>query len=170
MLQRLFPMVLTAGLALAGLALVPSLPQDLQTGSWPAGTQFALVDQDGRVVWQPGASLDPGLLQRAVALRITLPDGRSYLVSVTVEGKGAGLGEVKLSVNGRNVPLPEPLHAKGFTLKDGKIVKEKPGKDEDASLGPPDEKEDHPANEDREAHEAHEDHPGKGGYGKGHRP
>jgi hypothetical protein len=46
-----------------------------------------------------------------------------------VKGEGAGLGEVKVVVGGKTVPLPELLHAKGFAVKDGAIVKEKPKKE-----------------------------------------
>jgi hypothetical protein len=135
MLQRLFFLVLAIGVALAGLALVPQLPQDLQTRSWPVGTQFALVDQNGQVVWKAGDPLSPGVLQKAVALAITLPDGTSYLVAVQVKGQGAGLGEVKLFVDGKLVPLPELLHAKGFTVENGQIVKVKPGEGEGKASG-----------------------------------
>lgn len=115
------------GLAWAGVSVSPELPQALEKSAWPSGTTFALVDENGQVVWQPGAKPTQEALAQAKALRILLPDGTAYLVAVTVEGQGQGLGEVKLRVEGKLVPLPELLHAKGFTVQDGQVVKLTPG-------------------------------------------
>lgn len=132
--MRLLALFLVAlSLAWAAVSVSPSLP-----ATWPEGTTFALVDAEGHVVWQPGVDLVPGVLQQAAFLRITLPDGAIYQVPVAVEGKGKGLGEVKLWVDGKPVPLPELLHAKGFALEDGNLVRVKPGPEQKgASGGPP---------------------------------
>lgn len=111
------------GLAWAAVSVSPSLP-----ATWPEGTAFALVDAEGHVVWQPGGDLIPKALQQAAFLLVTLPDGTAYQVPVVVEGKGKGLGEVKLSVEGKLVPLPELLRARGFALEDGHLVRIKPEK------------------------------------------
>ncbi|BBL83355.1 hypothetical protein TthAA37_22020 (plasmid) [Thermus thermophilus] len=119
--RRLLGGLVAVGLALAAVSVLPALPKALEAmKSWPEGTQFALVDAEGQVVWQPGAKPTRDALAKAVALMIILPDGTSYLVEVKVEGEG--LGEVQLTVDGKRVPLPELLHAKGIALEDGKLV------------------------------------------------
>ncbi len=120
-MRVLVPFLVALGLAWATVSASPSLPT-----TWPEGTTFALVDAEGHVVWQPGVDLLPKALQQAAFLLITLPDGTTYQVPVAVEGKGKGLGEVKLWVDGKPVPLPELLHAKGFALEDGNLVRVKP--------------------------------------------
>ncbi|WP_243094688.1 hypothetical protein [Thermus thalpophilus] len=120
------------GLALAGVSVSPSLPKALEGKSWPQGTQFALLDANGNVVWQPGQPTDH--LSQAAVLRITLPDGSVYQVAVKVVGQGRGLGEVKLTVDGKLVPLPELLRAKGFTVDaNGNLVKK--GQSEEGAQG-----------------------------------
>lgn len=128
--MRTLSLVLLLGtLAWAALSLSPRLPDALaQAGSWPSGTQFALLDAQGQVVWTPGAAPTQEALRQAVALRITLPGGEVYLVTVQVQGSGQGLGEVWLTVGDKRVPLPELLHAKGFAVADGQIVREPPAK------------------------------------------
>ncbi|MGC8968670.1 MAG: hypothetical protein ACP5JV_10275 [Thermus sp.] len=152
MRKTLLSLAAALGFALASVAVVPELPKALK-GSWPEGTAFALVDEGGQVVWQPGSRPTREALAQAKALRITLPDGTTYLVAVRVEGEGAGLGEVKLTVDGKTVPLPELLHAQGFALEDGVIVKEKPkaGQKEKAK-----------------GKEHEEEHGGKGGKSEDH--
>jgi len=81
------------------------------------------------VVWEPGTPLTSDILAQAKQLEVTLPDGTGHLIDIQVKGEGAGLGEVKVVVDGKTVPLPELLHAKGFAIKDGAIVKEKPKKE-----------------------------------------
>jgi uncharacterized membrane protein YgcG len=120
-------LAMALGSVFASAVAAPDLSKALQT-SWPDGTRFALVDATGQVVWEPGTPLTSEALAQAKQLEVTLPDGTSYLIDVQVEGKGAGLGEVKVVVDGKTVPLPELLHAKGFTVQDGTIVKEKPKK------------------------------------------
>lgn len=120
------------GLALAGVSVSPFLPKALEGKSWPQGTQFALLDANGNVVWQPGQPTDH--LSQAAVLRITLPDGSVYQVAVKVVGQGRGLGEVKLTVDGRLVPLPELLRAKDFTVDaNGNLVKK--GQSEESAQG-----------------------------------
>lgn len=133
--KRLFGVLGAVGLVLAAISILPALPKPLEEiKSWPQGTQFALVDAKGQVVWQPGSEPTQAALAKAVALRITLPNGTSYLVAVKVVGKGQGLGEVQLTVGGKTVPLPELLHAKGFALEGGKLVRLK-GSEEGADQG-----------------------------------
>lgn len=121
--RKLLAGLVAVGLALAVPSALPALPKALEAmESWPEATQFALVDADGQVLWQPGAELTQDALAKAVAVMIVLTDGTSYLVEVKVEGEGEGLGEVQLIVDGKRVPLPALLHAKGFVLEDGKLV------------------------------------------------
>ncbi len=132
--RKLLGGLVAVGLALAAVSVLPALPKTLEAmKSWPEGTQFALVDASGQVVWQPGVKPTRDALAKAVALRITLPDGTSYLVETKVVGKGEGLGEVQLTVDGKRVPLPELLHAKGIALEDGKLVWSRGSKEEGAS-------------------------------------
>lgn len=114
-------------LALTALALAK--------GSWPEDTQFALLDSSGGVLWtytkgQDLTQVPPDLLTQADSLRITLPDGTVAYFRVAVRGDGQGLGEVKLLVDGKPLPLPELLNAPGFALKDGQLVVNR-GKPED---------------------------------------
>jgi hypothetical protein len=138
--------------------------------SWPDGTRFALVDAAGQVVWEPGTPLTRDILAQAKQLEVTLPDGTSYLIDIQVKGKGAGLGEVKVVVDGKTVPLPELLHAKGFAIKDGAIVKEKPKRKERGEQGQDEES----ASEDHDSGKSgggssSEDH-GQKSEKRGHRP
>ena len=162
-------LAMALGSVFASAMAASDLSKALQT-SWPDGTRFALVDATGQVVWEPGTPLTRDILAQAKQLEVTLPDGTSYLVDIQVEGKGAGLGEVKVVVGGKTVPLPELLHAKGFTIQDGTIVKEKPKKEEPGEQGQGEES----ASEDQDNGKSggsgsSEDH-GQGSEKGGHRP
>ncbi len=128
--------------ALALFATLTALA--LAGGSFPQGTQFALLDPSGNVLWtytegQTPSQTAPGPLAQAAILRIVLPDGTAVNLPVTVEGEGRGLGEVKLLVDGRLVPLPELLHAPGFTLKDGQLALSRGKSEQEGQKGKPEE-------------------------------
>lgn len=145
-------------LALTALALAK--------GSWPEGTQFALLDSSGHVLWtytegQDLTQVPAGLLAQAASLRITLPDGTVAYFAVTVKGNGQGLGEVKLFVDGKPLPLPELLNAPGVALKDGQLVVSRgKGKPEDEH-----EDEEHTKGQNASAHKGQT----SATHGQGHR-
>lgn len=159
---------------LSALALA-SVVQSPQTGSgWPQGTQFLLLDSSGNVLLSLASGQEPGqvppdLLSKAATLKVVLPNGTALELKVTVEGEGEGLGEVKLSIDGRLVPLPELLHGEKFTVQDGRIarVKKEDKEDEEeveeveedeGKSSAPSNKGEHEEHEEHENHQGHEEH------------
>lgn len=149
-------LLLVLALSLFSALALASVTLSSQTGSgWPQGTKFLLLDTSGNVLLSlaPGqepSQVPPDLLAKAATLKVVLPDGTALELKVTVKGQGQGLGEVKLSLDGKLVPLSELLHGK-FTVQDGKIVRVK-GEDKE------DEEDKGKASASSEEHENQQEH------------